>query len=45
LAPEVICGKGYSVFVDLWSLGILLFEFMCGYVPFGEETEDPFEIY
>lgn len=22
-----------------------MFEFQCGYVPFGEEEEDPFEIY
>lgn len=27
------------------ALGICLFEFMCGYVPFGEESEDPYEIY
>lgn len=26
-------------------LGICLYEFMCGYVPFGEDAEDPYEIY
>ncbi|KAL4510050.1 hypothetical protein ABPG72_010243 [Tetrahymena utriculariae] len=45
MAPEVISGKGYSYLVDLWSVGICLYEFMCGYVPFGEEAEDPYEIY
>mmetsp|Transcript_68111 Transcript_68111/g.102720 ORF Transcript_68111/g.102720 Transcript_68111/m.102720 type:complete len:81 (-) Transcript_68111:381-623(-) len=42
MAPEVISGKGYSYLVDLWSIGIVLYEFMCGYVPFGEEAEDPY---
>jgi len=35
MAPEVISGKGYSTNIDLWSVGICLYEFMCGYVPFG----------
>ena len=26
-------------------LGVCLYEFMCGFVPFGEETEDPYDIY
>ena len=26
-------------------MGILVFEFMCGYVPFGDDLEDPFAIY
>eukprot|EP01017_Pseudomicrothorax_dubius_P037439 TRINITY_DN5486_c0_g1_i7.p1 TRINITY_DN5486_c0_g1~~TRINITY_DN5486_c0_g1_i7.p1 ORF type:complete len:378 (+),score=108.91 TRINITY_DN5486_c0_g1_i7:200-1333(+) len=45
MAPEVITGKGYTLSVDLWSIGICLFEFTCGMVPFGEEAEDPYEIY
>lgn len=31
--------------MDLWSLGIIMFELMCGYVPYGEEEEDPYKIY
>ena len=29
----------------MWQLGICLYEFMCGLVPFGEEIDDPYEIY
>lgn len=25
--------------------GVCLYEFMCGMLPFGEDTEDPYEIY
>lgn len=42
MAPEVIRGKGYSFFVDLWSIGIIAFEFMCGFLPFGENSDDPY---
>lgn len=45
MAPEVIQGRGYSFYADLWALGICMFEFQCGYVAFGEDEDDPFEIY
>lgn len=45
MAPEVIASKGYTYSADLWSLGICFFEFMCGTLPFGEDLEDPYEIY
>jgi len=45
MAPELIIGKGYGLNVDFWSLGIMLYEFICGGVPFGEEEEDPYTIY
>jgi cGMP-dependent protein kinase len=35
----------YTFSVDLWSLGICMFELMCGFVPYGEEEEDPYKIY
>ena len=44
-APEIITGKGYSYSVDLWSIGICLYEFMCGAVPFAEDADDPYAIY
>lgn len=35
MAPEILSGKGYNYSVDLWSMGIVLFEFLSGYLPFG----------
>lgn len=34
MAPEVMLGKGYSYSADLYSLGIILYEFYCGDVPY-----------
>ena len=45
MAPEIIKGKGYSYNVDLWSIGICLYEFMCGGVPYAEDEDDPYKIY
>lgn len=45
VAPEVIVGKGYSKNADLWSLGICIFEFLTGRLPFGEDFIDPYDIY
>jgi cGMP-dependent protein kinase len=46
MAPEVFEGKGYSFEADYWSLGILLFEFICGKLPFGENMHnDPYSLY
>eukprot|EP00928_Gymnodinium_smaydae_P047034 TRINITY_DN31373_c0_g1_i1.p1 TRINITY_DN31373_c0_g1~~TRINITY_DN31373_c0_g1_i1.p1 ORF type:complete len:1073 (-),score=263.64 TRINITY_DN31373_c0_g1_i1:70-3288(-) len=44
MAPEVTRGHGYGVEVDIWSLGVMLFEFVCGYLPFGSQLEDSLEI-
>lgn len=45
MAPEILTGAGYTYSVDLWSIGVCLYEFMCGGVPFAEDVEDPYEIY
>ena len=41
MAPEILSGKGYTYAVDLWSIGICLYEFMCGNVPYAEDADDP----
>ena len=45
MAPEILLGKGYGLMVDIWSIGICMYEFMCGLVPFGEDCENPYEVY
>ena len=45
MAPEIILGEGYSFQVDIWSVAICMFEFMCGNVPFGENADDPMDVY
>ena len=45
MAPEVILGEGYSFKVDFWSIGICMYEFMCGGVPFGENHEEAMDVY
>ena len=40
IAPEVILRQGYGKPVDWWSMGIILYEFLIGCVPFfGKTTE------
>ena len=36
MAPEIILGKGYSYNVDLWSVGVCAYEFMCGGLPYAD---------
>ena len=45
MAPEITKGEGYSFQVDIWSIAICMYEFFCGKLPFGEEYDDPMDIY
>lgn len=38
LPPEMIEGKEHDHTVDLWSLGVLMYEFLCGNAPFVADT-------
>ena len=40
LPPEMIKSKPHDKSVDLWSLGVLCYEFLCGYPPFESDDKD-----
>lgn len=43
LAPEVIRGSGHNRAVDWWSLGVMVFEMLCGYNPFKRKDLNKFQ--
>ena len=45
MAPEVIFGEGYTFSVDFWSIAVCLYEFLCGNLPYGDDAEDPMDVY
>lgn len=45
MAPEVILGQGYSYPADYWAIGVSMHQMLIGKMPFGEEAEDPIEVY
>lgn len=40
MAPEVLRGREYGASVDYWSLGCILYEFLCGFPPFSGAHPD-----
>jgi len=45
VAPEIIQGRGYGAAVDWWSLGVVMYEFVCGPQPFGFDCESHAEMF
>ena len=43
LSPEMVKKSGHNEMVDIWALGVLMFEFLAGYAPFSGST--PKELY
>ena len=43
LAPEIILNRGHGLSVDWWTLGVLLYEMICGVDPFADD--DPMKVY
>lgn len=39
MAPEMLRGVGHSAQVDVWALGVLLYEMLHGYPPFNSKSE------
>jgi serine/threonine protein kinase len=39
MAPEMLSGRGHSAAVDVWAVGVLLYEMLHGYPPFNAKDE------
>ncbi|KAK5611004.1 hypothetical protein CRENBAI_023227 [Crenichthys baileyi] len=40
MAPEMMSGRGYSHWCDVWSIGVIMFMLLCGEPPFVSETKE-----
>jgi serine/threonine protein kinase len=45
IAPEIIMRKGHGRAVDLWALGVLVYEMLTGVPPFSKENSTDQQIY
>ena len=43
VSPDLLGQQGYGLSVDIWSLGIIVYELLAGYPPFAATT--PFQVY
>lgn len=39
MAPEMVSARGHNASADVWALGILLYEMLCGKTPFAVKEE------
>ena len=40
MAPEIFDKNGYSFEVDIWALGIIMYNLLTGLLPFYDEDKD-----
>jgi len=40
LAPEIVAHEKYNNAVDVWCIGILMYEMIYGFPPFGSDTKE-----
>jgi serine/threonine protein kinase len=40
VAPEILLEKPYTKAVDIWSIGIITFLLLVGYLPFDDEKSE-----
>lgn len=43
MAPELLEGKPYNSKIDCWAIGVMLYVFMSGYLPF--QGSNKFEVF
>ena len=44
MAPEILKGKNYSFSVDIWAIGVIIYELFYGQLPYGIEMKNPQEV-
>lgn len=45
ISPEVLLGNGYSYSCDYWSVGVIAYEMYYGCYPFGNDANEPIDVY
>lgn len=40
MAPEILNGKSYNYKIDIWSLGVTMYECLTGHTPFGGKDKE-----